>query len=78
MYYQHAARYGHLPIVELLCASGAKVNCTSEKGESSVTLAAGAGYLAVVKFLHHRGADICRQGIKGCTALMSAARYACP
>jgi len=64
-----AARHGHKPIVELLLASGAKVDEENYSGETSLMYASREGHKEIVELLLKNHADANAKNDAGATAL---------
>jgi ankyrin repeat protein len=71
----HAARNGHLEMVDLLLARGAPINARNLAGATALYFAAERGHVAVAQRLIERGADVKLTGRTG-TSPVAAAAYA--
>jgi len=71
----HAARFGHLEMVDLLLAHGAPINARNLAGATALFFAAQGGHVAVAQRLMQRGADVKLTGRSGISPV-SAAAYA--
>lgn len=71
----HAARFGHLEMVDLLLARGAPIDARNLAGATALYLAAEGGRLSVAQRLIERGADVKLAGRSGISPV-SAAAYA--
>ena len=71
----HAARNGHLEMVDLLLARGAPINARNLAGATALYFAAERGQVAVAERLIARGADVKLTGRSG-TSPVAAAAYA--
>jgi len=71
----HAARNGHLEMVDLLLARGAPINARNLAGATALYSAAERGQVAVAERLIERGADVKLTGRSG-TSPVAAAAYA--
>jgi uncharacterized protein len=69
----HAARSGHLEMVDLLLARGAPVNARDLNGATALYRAAERGQSAVVQRLIERGADVNLTGQSGVSPVAAAA-----
>jgi uncharacterized protein len=69
----HAARFGHLEMVELLLARGAPIDARNLAGATALYYAAEGGQVAVVQRLIERGADVNLTGRSGISPLAAAA-----
>jgi uncharacterized protein len=70
----HAARNGHLEMVDLLLARGAPINARNLAGATALYFAAERGHVAVAQRLVERGADVKLTGRSG-TSPVAAAAY---
>lgn len=68
----HAARLGHLPVVELLLAAGATVDKRDHDGRTPLHWAAIRGHLEIVRVLVEAGADLNARANGGWSAWDSA------
>jgi ankyrin repeat protein len=71
----HAARFGHLEMVDLLLARGAPIDARNLAGATALYFAAEGGHVPVVRRLIERGADVKLTGRSGITPI-AAASYA--
>ena len=71
----HAARFGHLQMVDLLLARGAPINARNLAGATALYFAAEGGHTPIVQRLIERGADVKLAG-RGGTSPVAAAAYA--
>ncbi|MGY4154841.1 hypothetical protein ACVINW_000683 [Bradyrhizobium sp. USDA 4461] len=69
----HAARSGHLDMVDLLLARGAPVDARNLAGSTALYLAAERGHVAIVQRLIDRGADVNLTGRSGASPIAAAA-----
>ena len=69
----HAARSGHLDMVDLLLARGAPVDARNLAGSTALYFAAERGQVAIVQRLIDRGADVNLTGRSGTSAVAAAA-----
>ncbi|MHC2435800.1 ankyrin repeat protein [Bradyrhizobium sp. USDA 4451] len=69
----HAARSGHLDMVDLLLARGAPVDARNLAGSAALYLAAERGHVAIVQRLIDRGADVNLTGRSGASPIAAAA-----
>ena len=69
----HAARSGHLEMVELLLARGASINARNLAGATALYFAAEGGHTVVAQRLIERGADVKLAGRSGISPLAAAA-----
>jgi uncharacterized protein len=69
----HAARFGHLAMVDLLVARGAPVNARNLAGATALYFAAEGGHLPVVQQLVELGADVNLAGRSGISPIAAAA-----
>jgi ankyrin repeat protein len=69
----HAARSGHLEMVDLLIARGAPVNARDLNGATALYQAAERGQTSVVQRLIERGADVSLTGRSGVSPVAAAA-----
>jgi uncharacterized protein len=69
----HAARFGHLEIVDLLLAHGAPIDARNLAGATALYYAADGGHLSVVRRLVERGADVKLTGRSGISPVAAAA-----
>jgi uncharacterized protein len=69
----HAARFGHLAMVELLLARGAPINARNLAGATALFVAVEGDNKAVAQRLIERGADVNLTGRSGLTPLAAAA-----
>src|ERR1700710_1238320 len=69
----HAARFGHLPMVDLLLARGAPVDARNLAGATALYFAIDADRTAVAQRLIERGANVNLAGRGGVTPLAVAA-----
>lgn len=71
----HAAKSGHLEMVDLLLARGAPIDARNIAGATALYFAAEGGHAAIVRRLIERGADVNLTGRSGVSPV-SAAAYA--
>jgi ankyrin repeat protein len=71
----HAARFGHLEMVDLLLAHGAPIDARNLAGATALYFAAEGGHVLVAQRLMERGADVKFTGRSG-ISLVAAAAYA--
>ena len=71
----HAARFGHLEMVDLFLAHGAPIDARNLAGATALYFAAEGGHLAVAQRLMERGADVRMTGRSGLSPI-AAASYA--
>jgi len=69
----HAARSGHLEMVDLLLARGAPIDARNLAGATALYSAAEAGHASVAQRLIERGADVKLTGRSGISPLAAAA-----
>jgi uncharacterized protein len=69
----HAARFGHLEMVDLLLARGAPIDAQNLSGATALYFAAERGHAAVVRRLIERGADVKLTGRSGLSPVAAAA-----
>ncbi len=69
----HAARSGHLEMLELLLARGAPINARNLAGATALYFAAERGHVAVAQRLVERGADLKLTGRSGISPVAAAA-----
>jgi uncharacterized protein len=69
----HAARFGHLEMVDLLLAHGAPVDARNLAGATALYFAAEGGHTSVVQRLTERGADVKLAGRSGVSPIAAAA-----
>jgi ankyrin repeat protein len=69
----HAARSGHLEMIDLLLARGAPIDARDLNGATALYYAAERGHNAVVQRLIERGADVKLTGKSGVSAVAAAA-----
>jgi ankyrin repeat protein len=69
----HAARSGHLEMVDLLLARGAPINARNLAGATALYFAAERGHVAVAQRLIERGADVNLTGRSGISPVAAAA-----
>lgn len=69
----HAARSGHLEMVDLLLARGAPINARNLAGATALYFAAERGRIAVAQRLIERGADVKLTGRSGLSPVAAAA-----
>jgi ankyrin repeat protein len=69
----HAARAGHLEMVDLLLQRGAPINARNLAGSTALYVAAERGQLSVVQRLIDRGADLDLKGRSGTSPVAAAA-----
>ena len=69
----HAARNGHLEMVDLLLAHGAPINARNLAGATALYFAAERGHVAVAQRLIERGADVKLTGRSGLSPVAAAA-----
>jgi len=69
----HAARAGHLEMVDLLLQRGAPINARNLAGSTALYVAAERGQLGVVQRLIDRGADLDLKGRSGTSPVAAAA-----
>jgi len=70
---RHAARFGHLDMVDLLLARGAPIDARNLAGTTALHFAAEGGHAAVAQRLIERGADVHLTGRSGISPLAAAA-----
>jgi ankyrin repeat protein len=71
----HAARFGHLDMVDLLLARGAPINARNLAGATALYFAAEGSHTPIVQRLIERGADVNLTGRSGISPV-AAASYA--
>jgi uncharacterized protein len=69
----HAARFGHLEMVDLLLAHGAPIDARNLAGATALYSAAEGGHASVVQRLIERGADVKLTGRSGVSPIAAAA-----
>jgi len=69
----HAARFGHLQMVDLLLARGAPINARNLAGATALYFAAEGGKTLIVQRLIERGADVKLAGRSGVSPVAAAA-----
>ena len=69
----HAARFGHLEMVDLLLAHGAPIDARNLAGATALYFAAEAGRTPVAQLLIERGADVKLTGRSGISPIAAAA-----
>jgi ankyrin repeat protein len=69
----HAARSGHLDMVDLLLARGAPINARNLAGATALYFAAERGHVSIAQRLIERGADVKLTGRSGITPIAAAA-----
>jgi uncharacterized protein len=69
----HAARFGHLEMVDLLLAHGAPIDARNLAGATALYFAAEGGHTPVVQRLTERGADVKLTGRSGISPVAAAA-----
>ena len=69
----HAARFGHLPVVDLLLARGAPIDARNLAGATALFVAVDADRTDVARRLIERGADVNLTGRGGITPVSAAA-----
>jgi ankyrin repeat protein len=69
----HAARSGHLEMIDLLLKRGAPINARNLEGSTALYVAAERGQAAVVQRLIDKGADVDLKGRSGISPLAAAA-----
>lgn len=69
----HAAKFGHLEMVDLLLARGAPINARNLAGATALYFAAERGHAAVAQRLIERGADVKLTGRSGISPVAAAA-----
>jgi uncharacterized protein len=69
----HAARFGHLEMVDLLLAHGASIDARNLAGATALYFAAEGGHTSVAQRLIERGADIKLTGRSGISPVAAAA-----
>jgi len=69
----HAARAGHLEMVDLLLARGAPIDARNLAGATALYFAAEAGHPSVAQRLIERGADVTLPGRSGISPIAAAA-----
>lgn len=69
----HAARFGHLDMIDLLLSRGAPINARNLAGATALYFAAERGHTAVVRRLIERGADVGLAGRSGISPVAAAA-----
>jgi uncharacterized protein len=69
----HAARFGHLEMIDLLLSRGAPIDARNLSGATALYFAAERGHAAVVRRLIERGADVKLTGRSGLSPIAAAA-----
>ncbi|MGY3239968.1 ankyrin repeat protein [Bradyrhizobium sp. USDA 4448] len=69
----HAARNGHLAMLDLLLARGAPINARNLAGATALYYAAERGHIAIVQRLLEQGADVKLRGRSGLSPVAAAA-----
>ena len=69
----HAARSGHLQMVDLLLARGAPIDARNLAGATALYFAAEGSHISIVQRLIERGADVNLAGRSGITPVAAAA-----
>ncbi len=69
----HAARSGHLDMVDLLLARGAPINARNLAGATALYFAAEGGHTSIAQRLIERGADVKLAGRSGISPIAAAA-----
>jgi ankyrin repeat protein len=69
----HAARFGHLQMVDLLLARGAPIDARNLAGATALYYAAESGHMSIVQRLIERGADVRLAGRSGISPVAAAA-----
>src|SRR6195952_4425542 len=69
----HAARSGHLEMVDLLLARGAPIDARNLAGATALYFAAEAGHPSIAQRLIERGADVKLAGRSGISPIAAAA-----
>jgi len=69
----HAARFGHLPMVDLLLARGAPIDARNLAGATALFFAVDGNHAPVAQRLIDRGADVNLAGRSGVTPVSAAA-----
>jgi ankyrin repeat protein len=69
----HAARFGHLAMVDLLLARGAPIDARNLAGATALYFATESGYLPITRRLIERGADVKLTGRSGISPVAAAA-----
>jgi ankyrin repeat protein len=69
----HAARFGHLPMVDLLLARGAPIDARNLAGATALFFAVDGNHTAVAQRLIDSGADVNLAGRSGVTPVSAAA-----
>ncbi|WP_160168983.1 ankyrin repeat domain-containing protein [Bradyrhizobium sp. Ai1a-2] len=69
----HAARFGHLEMVDLFLSRGAPIDARNLSGATALYFAAERGHAEVVRRLIERGADVKLTGRSGLSPLAAAA-----
>jgi ankyrin repeat protein len=69
----HAAKSGHLDMVDLLLARGAPIDARNLAGATALYFAAEGGHAAIVQHLIERGADVNFTGRSGVSPVSAAA-----
>ncbi len=69
----HAARSGHLEMVDLLLARGAPIDARNLAGSTALYVAAEAGHASIAERLIERGADVRLAGRSGISPIAAAA-----
>jgi ankyrin repeat protein len=69
----HAARFGHLQMVDLLLARDAPINARNLAGATALFFAAEGGHTLIVQRLIERGADVKLAGRSGVSPVAAAA-----
>jgi uncharacterized protein len=69
----HAARFGHLQMVDLLLARGAPINARNLVGATALFFAAEGGHTLIAQRLIERGANVALAGRSGVSPVAAAA-----
>src|SRR5262245_35666488 len=69
----HAARFGHLEMVDLLLARGAPIDARNLAGATALYFAADGGHVSVAQRLMERGANVKLTGRSGISPVTAAA-----
>lgn len=71
--FSHAARFGHLEMVDLLLAHGAPIDARNLAGATALYFAAEGGHVSVAQRLMERGANVKFAGRSGISPVAAAA-----